>query len=105
MNGTTSALGNGAHVQVAQCEPESPNQLWAWNGTANGWQLPWTTAASRKSHSGLCLDVADGNHTAGAEVQLWSCNGGENQMFGWKKFVGITYANSAVSVDEIKLSW
>lgn len=53
----------------------------------------------------LCVDVKDGNYSLGAEVQLWNCNRGENQVFGWKQLLAFSYPNPDVGIEDIIISY
>jgi hypothetical protein len=54
--------GNGAAVQLWDCQSYAVDQHWAWSGSA------LTTL-------GRCLDVISGGTTNGTQLQLWDCNG------------------------------
>lgn len=103
VNGTTAAVGNGSPVTLWDCNTNALEQLWTWKIGADGVQMQWKgTLGSR--NSGLCLDVKDGNFSLGAELQLWSCREGQNQVFGWEKLLGIEYPNTpSVKVDDLSI--
>lgn len=106
VNGTTAAVGDGHAVGVWDCHHTNVNQLWAWNNKniTGGWSLAWK-ATTGAGNAGLCVDVKDGNYSLGAEVQLWNCNRGENQVSGWKQLLGISYPNPDVGIEDIIISY
>jgi ricin-type beta-trefoil lectin protein len=60
--------GNGAAVALWDCQSNSADQHWTWNGTA------LTTL-------GRCLDITGGGTANGVLLELWDCNGGTNQQW------------------------
>ncbi len=71
--------GNGAAVQIWDCQSAAADQKWAWNGTS-------------VRTLGRCLDVTDSSTANGAKLQLWDCTGGPAQQ--WQQ-VGNTLRNIA----------
>ena len=71
---------NGARVQLWQCNGWD-NQRWIFTPAPNypvGWYV------IQNAHGGQCLD-GDRNQIPanGATVQLWQCNGWNNQVWEW----------------------
>ncbi|MDI1462549.1 ricin-type beta-trefoil lectin domain protein [Catellatospora sp. KI3] len=58
--------GNGAAVQLWDCQGFAADMRWAWNG-------------STLRTLGRCLDVTNNGTGNGALLQLWDCNGGGAQ--------------------------
>ncbi|GIG00562.1 ricin-type beta-trefoil lectin domain protein [Catellatospora citrea] len=103
--------GNGAAVQLWDCQSFAVDQKWAWdtttlrtlgrcmdatgNGTANGtliqlWDcngggaqqwIPQANGSLRNPQSGRCLDSPNGSTANGARLRLWDCNGSPAQQF------------------------
>jgi Ricin-type beta-trefoil lectin domain/Ricin-type beta-trefoil lectin domain-like len=76
---TNTIGGNGTKVQLWDCNG-GPNQKWEWPGYAYGKSLLGST--NRNAQSNRCLD-ADANTIGGngTKVQLWDCNGRQNQFW------------------------
>ncbi|MGC5014198.1 ricin-type beta-trefoil lectin domain protein, partial [Streptosporangium sp. DT93] len=60
--------GNGAAVQMWDCQPHAVDQHWTWDGRA-------------LRTLGRCLDVTGNATAAGSPLQLWDCNGGGAQQW------------------------
>ncbi|WP_432841076.1 ricin-type beta-trefoil lectin domain protein [Dactylosporangium sp. CA-092794] len=103
--------GDGAAVQLWDCQDQARDQNWAWTGnslttmgmcldiagggTANGTQLQlhnctgnpaqvWiagTNGTLSNPQSGRCLDSPGGNTGNGTRLQIWDCNGSGAQTF------------------------
>jgi hypothetical protein len=102
---------NGTAVQLWDCQVNSVDQGWTWdgtalrslgrcmdvsnNGTANGalvhlWDcngggaqqwVPQANGTLRNPQSGRCLDSPNGSTTNGARLQIWDCNGSAAQLY------------------------
>lgn len=71
----------GDHIQVYDCLPRA-NQDWIFEGTTGNWE------EIQNADGNLCLDAmywGEGSSRLpsnnGDPVQLWPCNGGENQQW------------------------
>jgi beta-glucanase (GH16 family) len=103
--------GDGAAVQLWDCQDGARDQNWAWNGsslttmgmcldiagggTGNGTQLQlhnctgnaaqvWVANANgtlSNPQSGRCMDTPGGNTANGTRLQIWDCNGTGAQTF------------------------
>ncbi|WP_197093831.1 ricin-type beta-trefoil lectin domain protein [Nonomuraea sp. SBT364] len=103
--------GNGAAVQLWDCQIHAADQHWSWNGstlrtlnrcldvtgngTANGIQVqlwdcngggaqqwvPQPNGALLNPQSGRCLDSPGGATANGTRLQIWDCNGSPAQVF------------------------
>src|SRR5262249_1919154 len=60
--------GNGALVQVWDCQAWAKDQHWLLKG-------------GELQALGRCLDVPNNGNTPGAKLQLWDCWGGSNQKW------------------------
>lgn len=56
--------------------------IWPCSSAANQWSLN-ANGTVTDVRSGLCLDVTQNGTSDGSPVQLWTCNGGENQV--WRR--------------------
>ena len=70
--------GDGAAVQLWDCQDTAKDQNWAWSGSA------LTTM-------GMCLDIAGGATTNGTKLQLHNCTGAAAQV--WVANAGGTLSN------------
>jgi beta-glucanase (GH16 family) len=103
--------GDGAAVQLWDCQSTAKDQHWTWNGsslstlgmcldiaagaTTNGAKLQlhnctgnaaqvWVANGNRtlsNPQSGRCIDAPSGNTANGTRLQLWDCNGSGAQTF------------------------
>jgi ricin-type beta-trefoil lectin protein len=66
--------GGGSHVYVEPCDGSS-SQQWApiWDGSLAEW---------RNASTKLCLAVAGGSTSNGAEVITWACNATPDELWG-----------------------
>ena len=75
---------NGANVHQWGCQYREVSQTWLlWpHGSANGWYY-YTITNAHASYGGLnmCLDVNQGGTSDGTNVQIWQCNGSQNQLW------------------------
>ncbi|MDH6133831.1 hypothetical protein P3T37_003229 [Kitasatospora sp. MAA4] len=81
LDGDLNTIGNnGGVVQLWDCNGWN-NQVWDWvPSTVNG--AGWYTI--QNDHGGQCLDGdLNGIPNNGAKVQLWGCNGWNNQQWAW----------------------
>ncbi|MFI9270253.1 RICIN domain-containing protein [Kitasatospora sp. NPDC052896] len=82
LDGDTNTIphGNGAKVQLWACNGWS-NQNWYWTPVAG---MPVGYYTIQNGDGGMCLD-GDTNTIPnnGAKVQLWGCNGWNNQRWYW----------------------
>ncbi|WP_157875969.1 RICIN domain-containing protein [Streptacidiphilus griseoplanus] len=81
LDGDTNTIpGNGAKVQLWDCNGQS-QQRWYWYPVA-GAPTGWYTI--KNGLGGQCLD-GDRNTMPndGTRVQLWACNGWQNQQWRW----------------------
>jgi beta-glucanase (GH16 family) len=60
--------GDGAAVQLWDCQDAAKDQNWAWNG-------------SSLTTMGMCLDIAGGSTADGAKLQLHNCTGNAAQVW------------------------
>lgn len=60
--------GNGAAVQLYDCQSGAKDQQWTWNGTS-------------LRTLGRCLDIAGNGTSDGDKLQLWDCNGVGGQQW------------------------
>jgi hypothetical protein len=73
-NGTTQ----GTLIEVQDCSAGSYNQSWITGEMPLGSGIfGFRNAAA----STMCLDVANNSPNNGAQIQLWTCNAGNNQKF------------------------
>jgi len=67
------------------CESTESNERWYWppSATAGGSPFPGPNPIQTRvsGSTGFCLDVPGGNAFAGAQLQLWTCNGTAAQHF------------------------
>ncbi|KUL29139.1 beta-1,3-glucanase family protein [Actinoplanes awajinensis] len=103
--------GDGAVVQIWDCQLTARDQHWAWTGqslttlgmcldivgggTTNGTQLQLHNCTSNAAQtwvvnsngsisnpqSGRCLDAPNGSTANGTRLQIWDCNGSAAQKF------------------------
>ncbi|MER8186025.1 RICIN domain-containing protein [Kitasatospora sp. NPDC094015] len=89
LDGDLNTINNdGAKVQLWGCNGWD-NQSWIWT-PVSGQPIGYYTI--QNGHGGKCLD-GDLNtiNNDGAKVQLWGCNGWDNQMWIWS---GTTLRNA-----------
>ena len=77
---------NGSNVHQWGCQyNDQGSQSWSflYQGAANGWHYYIITNANADVATGhpMCLDVDKWGTGNGANVQIWECNGGQNQLW------------------------
>jgi hypothetical protein len=70
------------------------------NHDNQGQHSPSTPGGAFRSVGGLCLDVANsgGSIRPGAPVQIWACNGRDNQRFSWGRNDEIMVGNLCLDI-------
>jgi hypothetical protein len=72
------ALASGKYLEIQDCNG-SDSQAWITGETAAG---SGTFMLKNVGAPGLCLDVSGFGTANGARMQIWSCTGANNQLFG-----------------------
>jgi ricin-type beta-trefoil lectin protein len=87
-DGTLETLGRCLNISVAQgvggtgtAVPGDHTTLWDCNGSGVEQWVQQSDGTWLNPPSGLCLDDPNFNTTNGWQLQVWTCNGGTNQIF------------------------
>jgi hypothetical protein len=83
LDDTGNSSNNGTKIQIWQCTSGDASQVWSFKPTTTAGEVgnAGTSQLGTIDIHGKCLNIVNNGTANGAKIQLYTCNGGANELW------------------------